>query len=155
MRREISVCVRACMHARTCVCLCILWGEGEQRAVAAISNRFLQFVSGEHGHTRRHTQSHYCSPTILWVFCNLCSTSQQGKWQSQTRRKKKRQTKGEGSEAGEMRKGQKQISWEGGLTLQTSSWNTPPGVNSSRENPFLQFSIEQLRWTYRWSDAGT
>ncbi len=108
----IRACVRVCK--RTCVCVPL--GKGEQRAVAAVSNRFLQLVSGEQG----HTQSHYCSPTIFQLFCNLCSTSQQGKWKGQTRKKRKeRQIEGEtGSEGGKKRKRQKQVSVVESLTQQ-------------------------------------
>jgi len=38
------------------VCVCVLLGENrEQGAVAAVSNRFLQFVPGEQEHTHRDT----------------------------------------------------------------------------------------------------
>lgn len=42
-------------------------------------------------HTHTHTHSNYWSPAIHRVLCNLCSTSQQGKWQSRLRQEKKKQ----------------------------------------------------------------
>lgn len=36
------------------VCVCVSSGKREQTAVAATSNRFLQFVSGEKEHTDTH-----------------------------------------------------------------------------------------------------
>lgn len=36
------------------VCVCVSSGKGEQAAVAATSNRFLQFVSGEKENTETH-----------------------------------------------------------------------------------------------------
>lgn len=96
------------------VCVCVSSGKGEQAAVAATSNRFLQFVSGEKENTETHQVFIALLPFSRY-FVTFAPPWWSHKENSRVEDRRKKETRKE------KRKEQKESSRDGRLALSVSS----------------------------------